>query len=244
MKKFIAVSLLLTASVAMATPKMTNQSLSIETFIVANDGGITGEGTPTPTPTPVPAPEETPVPTPGPDKLERVGKVVSAARDMIALGEAFYELIKKGKPTNVTEYAPVSVVPRDPTTKEYADPFDLENFSMPVQQKYVTVIKSAGIEVVRFAYTVVFSYGGSFEGKGKYLTGVLIVPSSVKTRFGWDVNATMKVSGIMNHGSKAAPVAGLMVTVKYQMNSWTAAFEQNDTFHITGRGQLKAFTNN
>lgn len=239
MKKFIAVSLLLTASVAMATPKISNQAISIETFIVANDGGITGTPEETPAPTPTPAPE----PTPGPDKLERVGKVVSAARDMVALGEAVYELIKKGKPTNVTEYAPVSVVPRDPTTKEYADPFDLENFSIPVQKKYVTVIKSSGVEVVRFAYTVIYSYGGSFQEKGKYLTGVLIVPSSVKTRFGWDVNASMKVSGIMNHGSKAAPVAGVMVTVKYQMNSWSASFEQNDTFHITGNGELRAFTN-
>ena len=79
-------------------------------------GGIAGGGT-TGTETPV-------KPTLG-DRLDSAGKVISAARDMVALGEAVYDLVKKGKPTNVTEYAPISVVPRDPMTKEIEDVFDL-----------------------------------------------------------------------------------------------------------------------
>lgn len=174
------------------------------------------------------------------DRAETAGKVIQAARDMVALGEAIYDLVKKGKPSNVTEYAPISVVPRDPMTKEIADVFDLEGFSMPVEKNYVAKVKNGtGKEVVNFAYKVVYSYGGSYNGTGKYLTNVLIVPSSVKTTFGWDFNATMKLSGMMNHGTKADPVAGVMITIKYQMNSWSSAFERNDTIHITGRGEVK-----
>ncbi len=174
------------------------------------------------------------------DRAETAGKVIQAARDMVALGEAIYELVKKGKPSNVTEYAPISVVPRDPMTKEIADVFDLEGFSMPVERNFVAKVKNGtGKEVVNFSYKVVYSYGGSYNGAGKYLTNVLIVPSAVKTTFGWDFNATMKLSGMMNHGTKADPVAGVMVTIKYQMNSWSSAFERNDTIHITGRGQVK-----
>ena len=174
------------------------------------------------------------------DRLEQGGKVIQAARDMVALGEAIYELVKKGKPTNVTEYAPISVVPRDPMTKEIADIFDLEGFSMPVERNFVARVKNgAGKEVVSFSYKVMYSYGGSYNGTGKYLTNVLIVPGAVRTTFGWDFNATMKLSGMMNHGSKADPVAGVMVTVKYQMNSWSSAFERNDTIHVTGRGEFK-----
>ncbi|MGE3609897.1 MAG: hypothetical protein AB7I27_09960 [Bacteriovoracaceae bacterium] len=247
MKQFLAVVLLLSSS-AFASSKISHK-FSIQTFQVLDNGGFAGPG-PIPTPplpTP-PLPTPTPTPTddssPRPDRMEQVGKVVTQAKDVVALGESTYDLVHKGKPTNVTEYAPVSVVPRDPTTKEYVDPFDLESFSMPVEKKLVTVIKSAGIEVVRFSYTVVYSYGGSYNGAGKYLTGVMIVPTSIKTRYGWDVNASMKIGGIMNHGTKANPIAGLMLAVKYQMNSWTTAFEQNDMFHITGDNQFKASSRN
>ena len=174
------------------------------------------------------------------DRLNTTGKIIQTARDMVALGEAFYELVKKGKPTNVTEYAPISVVPRDPNTKEHVDPFELENFSMPVEKNFVTSIKNGvGQEVVKFSYKVLFSYGGSYNGKGRYLANVIIVPGSIRTSFGWDFSAIMKLSGIMNHGTKENPIAGVMVTVKYQMNSWIAAFERNDTIHITGNGYVK-----
>ena len=174
--------------------------------------------------------------------IETTGRVIQTARDMVALGEAIYELVKKGKPTNTTEYAPISVVPRDPSTKEHVDPFDLENFSIPVEKNYTAKITNGlGKEVVVFNYRVIYSYGGSYNGTGKYLTGVNIIPGSVRTSYGWDFNATMKLSGIMNHGSRLDPVAGVMVTIKYQMNSWSNAFERNDTIHITGRGELRSY---
>lgn len=176
-----------------------------------------------------------------PSTLETTGKVIQTARDMVALGEAIYELVKKGRPTNVTEYAPISVIPKDPMTKEHVDPFDMEGFSIPVSKSFTAKIKNGlGKEVVSFTYQVVYSYGGSYDGTGKYLTGVSIIPGSVRTTYGWDFNATMKVSGIMNHGSRAEPVAGVLLTVKYQMNSRSNAFERNDTIHITGAGQLKS----
>jgi hypothetical protein len=177
------------------------------------------------------------------NQLEKTGKVIQVARDLVALGESIYELAKKGKPTNITEYAPISVVPRDPISKEYADVFDLENFSMPIEKSYVAKVKNGlNKEVVTFSYKVIYSYGGSYNGRGKYLTNVIIVPGAIRTSFGWDFNASMKLSGIMNHGTKLDPVAGVMVTVKYQMNSWSSAYERNDTIHLTGRGELKTFT--
>ena len=138
------------------------------------------------------------------DRIETAGRVIQTARDFVALGEAIYELVQKGKPKNQTEYAPISVVPRDPMTKEYVDVFDLEGFSMPVEKNYVANIKNkAGGQAVTFTYKVMYSYGGSYNGAGKYLTNVIIIPGSVKTSYGWDFNATMKLSGMMNHGTRA-----------------------------------------
>jgi hypothetical protein len=254
MKKLLLVSTLALSTSLLAAPviPLEHQISSIETYEVSGeelmqmglgnlqggtqagaggamlglDGGVTSGS-------------QDPRPTIG-DRAETAGKVISAARDMVALGEAIYELVKKGKPSNVTEYAPISVVPRDPMTKEIADVFDLEGFSMPVERNFVSKIKNGtGKEVVVFNYKVMYSYGGSYNGSGKYLTNVIIVPSSVRTSFGWEFNASMKLSGMMNHGSRANPIAGVMVTMKYQMNGWSTSFERNDTIHITGNGQLK-----
>ncbi len=202
-----------------------------------SNGGITGMGGTTfPTPDfPIPSGSTT-------DRTEQAGKIIQAARDIVALGEEIYTLVQKGKPHNVTEYAPISIVPKDPISKEVIDPFDLEGFSMPVQRSFVATVKNgAGAEVVKFNYKVLYSYGGSYNGTGKYLTGVIIVPGSIKTTYGWDFSSTMKLSGIMNHGTRVSPIAGVMITVKYQMNSFRTAFERNDTIHITGAGQVQNF---
>jgi hypothetical protein len=175
--------------------------------------------------------------------INQVGEVIAVAKDIVALGESIYTLVQKGKPSNTTDFAPISIVPKDPITKEIADPFDMENCSFPVEKKFATTMKTAGSEVVRFEYMVIYTYGCSYNGTGKYIQNAIVQPVSVKTTYGWDFNATMKLSGIMNHGTKAEPVVGAMLTIKYSMNSWRTAFERNDTVHITGKGELKNYSN-
>lgn len=180
----------------------------------------------------------------GGSTIGKVGEVISILKDIVALGEDIYTLVQKGKPSVKTDFAPISVVPRDPITKEIADPFDMENCSMPVQKKLVTSIRSlSGGEGVRFEYMVNFSYGCSYDGKGKYLQAIMVQPVSVKASYGWDFNATMKLDGIMNNGTKAAPVVGAMLTIKYSMNSWHTALEKNDTIHISANGEMKNYSN-
>lgn len=237
MKSTLLVALIVFSTYASATSRPHREIITIETF-ESTDAGLMKIGTD------VNGAGGGGDVAPRVDRIERVGQVIATARDFVALGETIYTLVQKGKPSNTTEFAPISVVPKDPISKEIVEPFDLEGFSMPVQKKYTTIIKSGVSEAIRFEYMVMYSYGGSYEGFGKWITGVQIIPVSVKTSYGWDFNATMKVSGIMNHGTKADPVAGVIVVVKYQMNSWRTAQERNDTFHITGRGELKTYINN
>jgi hypothetical protein len=226
-------SLTLMTSVAFAAPEMfTVETVEVQDFSSMKGmevGGAAGGAQ-----DPVPAKKVT---------TEDVGKVVGVAKDMVALGEDIYTLVNKGKPSNTTDFTPINVVPRDPISKEYVDPFEMEGCSMPIQKKYVSSIKSGNTEAVRFEYMVLFSYNCSFNESGKFIQNAMVQPVSVKTGYGWDFNATMKVSGIMNHGTKAQPVAGAMITIKYSMNSWRMAFERNDTIHITGKGEIKNYSN-
>jgi hypothetical protein len=176
----------------------------------------------------------------GQDPTERAGRVISVARDLVALGEVVYDLVQKGKPTNQTEYAPISVVPKD-SSGEPVDPFELEGFSLPTERKFRANVRQGVKQVVQFEYMVIFSHGGTYNGRGRYITGAQIIPVSIKTSFGWTFSATMRASGIMNHGSVANPVAGVMLTMQFKANGWARAFEQNETVHLTGNGQVQAY---
>jgi hypothetical protein len=237
MKNLImTLSLTLMTSVAFAAPEMfTVETVEVQDFSSMKGMDVGGSlGGAEAGQEPVPGKKIT---------TEDVGKVIGVAKDLVALGEDIYTLVQKGKPTSTTDFTPINVVPRDPITKEYADPFEMEGCSMPTQKKYVSTIKSGNTEAVRFEYMVLFTYDCSYNESGKFIQNAMVQPVSVKATYGWDFNATMKVSGIMNHGTKAQPVAGAMITIKYSMNSWRMAFERNDTIHITGKGEIKNYSN-
>lgn len=258
MKSLLVTSLLLSISVSHAAIDMREHQVGsfevteiteepIKDFVETPDSARVvsrrNRIAPDPKPAPDPEPEEIPTePMPPADRIDQSSRIIQAGRDVVALGNEIYELLNKGRPKITTEYAPISVVPRDPTTKEIVDPFELEGFSMPVEKKFHAKIKNkVGQDVVNFNYKLMYSYGGSYNGTGKYLTGIIIVPGSIFAKKGWIVDSSMKLSGIMNHGSKADPVAGAVINIKYSINSMFQAFERNDTIHVTGRGEMKSY---
>lgn len=174
----------------------------------------------------------------GTGKIDKVGKVISVGRELVALGEDIYRLVQKGKPVNKTNYAPISVVPK--TADGYADILDTEGWRMPTKATYsITYTNVYGMEVVKFRYSIIFSYGGSYNGKGAYLTAAQIVPESVETLFGYTFGATMKLGGIQNHGTKDSPVAGAILAMEHTVETVVKASLQTSSYHITGRGGFK-----
>jgi hypothetical protein len=172
---------------------------------------------------------------PEPDKA---GKVIALAKDLVALGEDIYKLVIKGKPTNTTTYAPISVIPR--VNGQPVDLLDTEFWSHPVKKTYeVSYSNPYGIVVASFRYSVLYSYNGSYNDKGSYLTGVQIIPESVRTVFGFDFTATMKLGGIQNQGTKLNPIAAATLLIEHSLSSLVVSHTRVDTFFVTGRGELK-----
>lgn len=172
-------------------------------------------------------------------QLDNAGKIISTARDLVALGEDVYNLVIKGKPSNKTDYAPISVVPK--INGQPADILDTEGWKMPTKRTYeITYENLYGMEVVKFRYSIIFSYGGSYNGTGAYLTAAQIIPESVNTLFGYDFTATMKLGGLQNHGTKASPVAGAILLMEYTVSTIIKANLEVASYHITGRGGFKS----
>lgn len=172
------------------------------------------------------------------DPTEKVGKVISVARDLVALGEDIYRLVIKGKPSNQTSYAPISIIPR--VNGEPVDILDTERWSMPVKRTYQVVYRNLyDVAVVTFRYSIIYSSHGQYNEKGAYLTAVQIIPESVRTLFGFDFTATMKLGGIQNQGTRANPVAGATLLMEYTVSSVMNAHNQVDSYFVTGLGGFK-----
>jgi hypothetical protein len=174
----------------------------------------------------------------GVSSAANVGQILVIAKELVALGEGIYNLVQKGKPHNTTTYAPISVIPKNGAS--HVDIFETENWSIPRKNTYIVSYKNLyGMEVVNFRYSVIYSYGGTYKGKGAYITSAIIVPVSIMTSFGFDFSAIMKLNGIMNHGTKESPVAGAIMAMQYTVETFLQANLQTDSYHITGRGGFK-----
>lgn len=174
------------------------------------------------------------------DPVERVGRVISIARDLVALGEEIYKLVEKNKPSNTTTYAPISVIPR--INGKAVDILDTERWRAPVKRTYVVTYKNTyNANVVSFRFSVMYSYGGSYDGKGAYLAAVQIIPDSVRTLWGFTFTATMKLGGIVNQGTRDNPVAGATLLLEYTVSSLLVAHNQTVTFFVNGRGGFKKY---
>lgn len=174
----------------------------------------------------------------GPDPIGDAGRIIYIARDLVALGEDVYRLIDKGRPHNVTDYAPISVVPR--INGKPADVFETEGWKMPVKRTFSVKFRNLyNAVVVDYRYSVMYSYGGHFNGAGAYLTAVQIIPEYVKTLFGFDFTATMKLGGVQNLGSRNNPVAGATLLMEYTISNIVNAINRTDSYFVTGQGGFK-----
>lgn len=174
------------------------------------------------------------------DPTDGPGEVIKTTRDLVALGESVYTLVIKGKPTNTVSYSPISVIPKIGDAP--ADILDTENWSSPVKKTFEIVYTNYfKMKVLVFRYSVVYSAKGSYEGVGAYLTAVQVIPQYVKTLFGFDFSASMKLGGIQNQGTKANPIAGATILLEHTLSSVLISTNQVDTFFITGLGQFYKF---
>lgn len=174
------------------------------------------------------------------DPVERTGKVISLAKDLVALGEDVYKLVVKGRPTITTNYAPISVIPR--LNGQPVDIMETENWKIPVKRTYEVLYKNLfRMHVVKFRYSVIYSYGGTYNETGAYLTAVQIIPESMNVLFGYDFTATMKLGGIQNNGTRQNPIAGATLLLEYTVRTILMANTEVRTVFVTGQGGYKKY---
>lgn len=163
-----------------------------------------------------------------------LGGIADQLDKIVAIGEKIWKLVEKGRPV-VTFKAPlVSALPAGLPCWS-----DLERWSPPKSQVWEIAYKNGfGTEVVKFRFRISYTAGGSFEGKGKYLANVTVQPADLQVKWGFDFDAQTVVGRTINLGTKVDPVAGLQLTVSWNVKSWVKENLMTETFFIQGDGLL------
>jgi len=168
---------------------------------------------------------------------KNLGEVVMVADTMIALGKKIWPIVEAGAPVVSARTQSISVLPKASSDAFY----ELENWQAPKAVKYRIIFENLfGVSVIDFTYIVTFQAGGTFEGKGVYLTGVNIIPHTIAVAWGFNFDAETKLSDITNRGTKLNPVAGATFEIKFVIKSVLKEIQSTRTFHVAGDGSFQS----
>jgi hypothetical protein len=93
----------------------------------------------------------------------------------------------------------------------------MEGWQIPKSDTYHLTAKNlVGLTVINVRYQVLRTYGGSYKGKGKYLTAVGVQPLLVDVAWGYhfSMDAFIPDESIVNVGRADDPIAALTAQVR------------------------------
>jgi hypothetical protein len=161
------------------------------------------------------------------------GNIVS----IINIANKIWKIIKENAPVVESETKYAAAVPEGASS-----PNQLCEWKGPKTYEYRFSAKNLyGGEVVSVSYKVVFSYGGKFDGKGAYLTGVTVVPGAVNVSWGYKLfmSAFVPDTTITNIGTYEDPKAAMQLKLSSKISTPLKEWDGNSVYLINGGGELK-----
>ena len=163
------------------------------------------------------------------------GNVIQMTRDLVALGQDVYNLVKLSQPTVQTNLPPISVVP----AVEGNIIFEIEKWKGPRIKQYEFVMENMlGLDVVTFTYKVHYFYGGSYQGKGEYIKGFAVVPDRIQVLMGYDLDANLSLVEIANKGTSESPKPSMTAVLRMKVDGPVDIQEFSHFFMVQGDGTL------
>lgn len=96
-----------------------------------------------------------------------------------------------------------------------------------------------GVTVIDVVWRVMRVHGGSWRGKGQYLTGVTTVPRAVDVAWGYRLNLDAAVPSVSNVGTAEDPVASMVAEVKWRIATVLKESDGTGVYYLTGDGGFR-----
>lgn len=149
---------------------------------------------------------------------------------IINIGKEVWAIIEKNQPVVNISYDYANALP-----KGVASPSDLDGFSDMVSQSYRMYGKNLyGMTVYDVTYTVVHQYGGSYQGKGRYLATAAVIPSNVDVLWGYKVDLKVTNVSTLNVGTATAPVGSINLELSFKVSTVIKSHTTTTLFQFRG----------
>lgn len=118
----------------------------------------------------------------------------------------------------------------------------MEGWKPPQGKTYRLTAKNLyGMTMVDVKFMVLRNYGGSYEGKGHFLTAVnaQAIPASSSMGYRVSLEAGAPPEGIVNAGTKADPVAGMEFIVGWSVETAVKKSHGSLIYYLDGNGAFQ-----
>lgn len=166
-----------------------------------------------------------------PSDLSDVGVVLD---QMIVIGRKVVEILKAGQSVVDIKRDATAVVPFG--VKEWGQ---LAGWKVPVTKVLQVQVKNFyGMTMIDMRLKVSAMYGGNFKGKGNFLSNVILVPSTVVTQWGFNLDLWTESRAPVNMGSNQDPIAGLGMDIRYKVKTLITEINGTADYFVTGKGEI------
>ncbi len=151
------------------------------------------------------------------------------------VGTRIWNIIERNRPVVHAESKIANALPKNVDCW-----MDLENWQMPKSFKYnVKYTNFFGIDVVDYTFRIVYTYGASYMGHGKYLSNVSVHPAELNVAWGYTFNSKVEIQRLINLGTKEDPIAGMDMKLWWQISTPIKDSQSTESFFVTGRGEIQ-----
>jgi len=182
-------------------------------------------------------PTVSPTDIPSPGGGGGIGDALPVLDQIINTGLKLWKIIADNHPVSDVKTQYATALPKGLTGWS-----DMAGWQPPKGTIYELSAKNAyGVQVIHVRYQVLRTYGGSYQGKGKYLTAVTVEPLLVEVAWGYHyaMDATVPETSVVNVGTSADPVAGMMATLTWRVSTAIKDSQGQGLYFLQGDGAFR-----
>lgn len=131
------------------------------------------------------------------------------------LGQKIWKVIEANRPVVNVKYHYANALPKGVPSSE-----DLDGFSDLQMRSFRNYAKNLyGITVYDVTYTAVHRFGGSYNGQGRFLENVTILPHHVDVLWGYTLNMGVSRISTVNVGTKDSPIGSIVMELEMRVST-------------------------
>lgn len=221
--KALSLAVLFVASSLMATPVASTFNNDLQLYVVTEEVA---------TPSDLNVKLQSPSMSRG-DELDSANVIFDK---LVNLGKKMWALVEANKPAVNVSYMYANALPQGVRNSE-----DLESFSELQSRSFRTYAKNLyGVTVYDLTYSIIHRYGGSYQGRGKYLENVAVIPSNLDVVWGYTVDYKVDKVSVVNSGTKESPVASILLETNFKVSTIMQSSETHSVYDFRGdRAEVK-----